>query len=186
MGKLVVVMPETKELPWLERSVVPPGATLLTDPRKSLLGADAKEVVSDSGELRRNWEQGVFTVNTPQSQAAMGWIGGKALALPDVDIAISTRNATVAVQSLDGDPIRTSRNILISLAARSVPGSANQMPYFSEPVEGTLTVRAPKGLKLYKSRPASGALQQVPVPYRDGRYLVALNKTGMTYWLFLK
>lgn len=148
-SKLVVVMPQTKELPWLEQGVIPAGAKILTDPRQSLLGADATEVVSDSGELRRNWEQGTFTINTPMTQAAMGWIGGKKISLADVDVAATTRNATVAVQSLDGKPISKSGAILISLGARSVPKAVNQLPFYSEPVTGQIGIRARIGLKPY-------------------------------------
>jgi len=39
----------------------------------------------------------------------MGWIGGRAIALRDVEIGAETRNATVAVQSLDDKPISASR-----------------------------------------------------------------------------
>ena len=44
---------------------------------------------------------GTFSVDTPRTQAAMGFIGGKRINLRDVDIEVTTRNATVAVQSLD-------------------------------------------------------------------------------------
>ena len=77
----------------------------------------------------------------------MGWIGGKQISLADVGIAVTTRNATVAVQSLDQANISESRSILISLGARSVPQSGNRMPFHSEPVVGRLTIRATKGTK---------------------------------------
>ena len=147
-GKLLIVMPQTTELPWLEKGVVPAGAKILTDPQQSLIALDAEEVVSDSGELKRNWEQGIFTINTPMTQAAMGWIGAKKISLTDVEITATTRNATVAVQSLDGKTIAESSRILISLGARSVPQAGNRLPFHSEIVEGKLIIRARKGLKL--------------------------------------
>jgi hypothetical protein len=116
----------------------------------------------------------------------MGWIGGKKISLADVDIVAATRNATVAVQSLDGNPISKSRNIMISLGARSVPKSANQLPFYSEPVEGQLMIRAPKGLKLHKKKTSSEERHEIPAPYRDGRYLIALDRGLRTYWLILK
>jgi hypothetical protein len=66
----------------------------------------------------------------------MGWIGGRRIALADVEIAAKTRNATVAVQNLDDNPINASRTILISLGARSVPKTGNRVPFHSEPVVG--------------------------------------------------
>ena len=159
---------------------------VITDPNHSLLPMDAAEIVSDTGELRRNWELGIYTIDTPRTQAAMGWIGGKKISLADVDIAATTRNATVAVQSLDGNLISNSRAILISLGARSAPKSANELPFYSEPVEGLLSVRAPKGLKLYKNYNSLRHRLEIPVPYSNGRYFIDLNRTLATYWLVLK
>lgn len=184
-GKLVIAMPQTEELPWLKASPIPRGAKLIHDPNLSLLDAQATEATSDTGELRRNWQKGVFTIDTPRTQAAMGWIGGEKITLADVEIDARTRNATVAVQSLDGLAIAKSGDLMISLGARSVPEDGNRMPFHSEPVEGQLIIRAPKGLKLFRK----GVLQEkkeVPVAYKDGRYRIDLDKSLKTYWLFLK
>ncbi|MDH3347178.1 MAG: cellulase family glycosylhydrolase [Desulfobulbaceae bacterium] len=185
-GKLLIAMPKTKELPWLEPSLIPKDATICTDPDKPLLDVQAPEVVSDTGELRRNWDKGIYTINTPRTQAAMGWIGGEHIALPDVDITATTRNATVAVQSMDGQPISKSERIMISLGARSVPAKGNKLPYYSEPVLGQLYIRAPAGLKLFRSDGRSGKREVVEVGYKDGRYLVELDASLRTYWLFLE
>ena len=59
----------------------------------------------------------------------MGWIGGRDVTLTDVHMSIVTRNATVAVQSLDaGAPISASRAIMISVGASSVPASPAAYP----------------------------------------------------------
>lgn len=199
-GKLVIALPQTGELPWLEKSAVPIGAEIITDPKQSLINSDAAEAGSDTGELRRDWEQGTYTINTARTQAAMGWIGGKKISLADVAIAVTTRSATVAVQSLDENPISKSRAILISLGARSVPKSANQLPFYSEPVEGQVIIRAPAGLKLYtqnrtadegspykytKNKSAEKR-QEISAPYNGGRYVISLDRRLGTYWLALK
>jgi len=184
-GKLVLALPQTKELPWLERSRIPDGARIITDPSQSLIAVDAKEVVSDTGELRRNWERGIYTINTPRTQAAMGWIGGQKIALPDVSITAITRNATVVVQSLDGKPIGTSSRLMISLGARAVLKSGH-LPFYSEPVEGELSVAAAKGLKAYRKLAPTGELRQIAAPYKDGRYVIRLDRSLQTYWLFLR
>ena len=184
-GKLVIVMPRTQELPWLAQGTAPAGAMMLTDPRQPLLAADAKEAVSDSGELRRNWDQGTFTINTPQTQAAMGRIGGQTIVLPEVQIALSTRNATVAVQSVDGQPIRKSRSILISLGARSMPRPNMQLPFHSEPVEGKLSIAAPEGLRLVAWDAGSGAMREIPAQREAGRYSLVINRSLRSYWLML-
>jgi len=160
------VLPETSELPWLQQSIATPGATIITNPKKGLLSENAAESISDTRELRRNWEQGVFTINTRSTQAATGWIGGTPINLSDMDATIVTPSATVVVQSLDGHAISESRSIAIALGARAIPQSGNSLPFFAEPVIGQLSVRAPKGLRLYRNCAPTGTRRVIPVPYR--------------------
>lgn len=184
-GRLLIAMPQTKELPWLGRSRMPPNATVLRDPMQPVIDPRAAEAVSDTGELKRNWAKGIYTIDTPRSQAAMGWIGGETIALADVEARVKTRNASVAVQSLEAAPIGQSRNLLISFGARAVPKEGNKTPFHVEPVEGVLSVRAPKGLRLYK-RGILQEMKEIPVAYREGRYAVALDDSLRTNWLFLR
>jgi hypothetical protein len=185
-GKLLMALPYAKELPWLERSSIPAGARVITDLQRSIIESDAKSVTSDTGELERDWENGIFTVNTVRTEAAMGRIGGKLINLSDVDVAVKTETATVVVQSLDEKSINASSKILISLGARSVPKRDNEAPFYSEPVVGQLTIRARQGLKLYPQRGASADETAIEVPYEDGRYRIVLDPSLGTYWLLLK
>ena len=185
-GKLIIAMPQTRELPWLEKSQIPAGAQIITDPNKPLLDVDARYAVSDTGELKRDWAEGVYTIDTPRSQAAMGWIGGRQINLGNASFAVATRNATVAVQSLDHANISESRNILISVGARSTPESGNRMPFHSEPVVGGLTIQATKGLRLYKAAAGGRDIQEIPTSYTNGHYQITLDQALHTYWLILK
>jgi hypothetical protein len=184
-GKLVIAMPQAPELPWLTKSVIPPGAQIILDPQKSQLPVGASEVVSDSGELKRNWHEGVFTINTPRSQAAMGRIGGKTIALADVEVTSTTGNGVVAVQSLDGNSINQSRKIMISLAARSVPSTRDSLPFYSEPVEGYLLIRAPPGLNLSTFEAGTLKTRHISTPYSNGRYVLKLDRSLRPPWLIL-
>ncbi|MFJ4349124.1 glycosyl hydrolase family 5 [Pseudomonas sp. NPDC089401] len=184
-GRLQIAMPATAELPWLQPGVVPAGAQVLTDPDQALLAADASESVSDSGEIRRNWQQGLYTLDTPQTQAATGWLGGRPITLGDIEVQLRTAYASVVVQSLDAKPLAQSRSLLVSLGSRAVPRPEDITPFHVEPLQGTLSIKAPAGLKLY-SRTAEGKEQQQPAPYQDGRYLITLDGQHMANWLFLK
>ncbi len=115
----------------------------------------------------------------------MGWIGGESIALADVEIKALTRNATVAVQSLDSNPIGQAKDLLISLGARAVPKEGNKTPFHVEPVEGQLTIKARPGLKLYKQAVLQ-QMKEMPAPYKDGRYVVTLDEGLWTNWLFLR
>jgi hypothetical protein len=185
-GRLVIALPATPELPWLDKSRIPEDATVIGDPGAALIAPDAGAVASDTGELRRDWETGTFTIDTARTQAALGWIGGLQMRLADVEIAVATRNATVAVQSLDGRPIREARAILVSLGARSVPGAGGRLPFHSEPVTGRLAVRAVPGLRLYRQHGLPAEARELPARYEGGRYRIELDRGLASYWLVLR
>lgn len=183
-GKLVVAMPEIAELPWLKKGQIPVGAKIIQNPNQSMLAEDATEAISDTGEIRHNWAKGIYTINTPLTQAAMGWIGKEQIDLQDVRFDIKIRNASVAVQSLDGVPIRQSSRLLISLGSQAVP-SGDMLPFRAEPVLGQLIIHANKGLKLFKAA-LNDKDQEVPFDYRDGAYVINLAESLGTACLFLK
>ncbi len=184
-GKLQIAMPYTKELTWLKQSQLSTRAQVLTDPNQSLLDANATESTTDTGELNRNWRKGIYTINTPRTLAATGWLGGESITLGAINIQTSTANASVVVQSLDGAPVIQSRNLLISLGTRAIPKDGNKTPFYVEPLDGTLTIQAPPGLKLY-THGILAQLKEVPVIYQDGRYAIKLDGTQASNWLFLK
>jgi len=183
-GKLVVIMPKIPELPWLKNRPIPPGAKVIQNLNQSMIADDTTEVLSDTGEIRRNWAKGIYTINTPRTQAAMGWIGNEPIILPDVKFDIRTLNASVAVQSLDGAPIKLSSSLMISLGARAIP-SGDKLPFRSEPVVGQLTIQARKGLRLFK-RPSSHKEEEIPFDYTNGKYVINLEYLLGTSWLYLK
>lgn len=184
-GRLLIALPPTQELPWLQASTIPANARVLHDPNESVLPAGAQEASSDTGELTRNWAKGTYTINTPRTQAAMGWIGGQTIALADVSVTVRTPNATVAVQSLDGATITHSKNLLISLGSQALPQQGNQAPFVVEPLDGEVSIQAPQGLTLSK-RNANQSIEAIAVPYHDGRYWVPLRAARGTNWLFLR
>lgn len=184
-GKLVIAMPKVNELPWLIVSGIPEGATILAAPDMSLIDGTTSESVSDTGELKRNWDQGVFSIDTANTQSVMGWIGGMKIRLRDVVIGSETPNAVVAVQSLDNRPIDKSKAILISLGTRSIPELPGKLPYRSEPITGQLAVRAPKGLKLHRMGSSKERWRSIPAVYTDGWYRISLDNTRGAGWLIL-
>jgi hypothetical protein len=185
-GKLLIALPKVPQLPWLEPSTIPAGSLIITDPNSSLIGSSDTSAASDTGELRHDWQRGVYTIDTPRSQGATGWIGGEQIHLANVDIALSTRNASVVVQSLEQVSLSDARRIQISLGARSVPDSKNQTIMYSEPVLGHVSIRARAGLRLYKLVPGSTRQQELPLTYEAGRYQIDLDRSIGTYWLDLR
>ena len=170
-GRLLVALPATPELSWLQPSAIPPWAKPFNDPRALSLPSGAVEILSDTGEMLRNWGDGTFVINTPYAQAALGWIGGREFSLADVNIAVFEGHASVIVQSRDGKPIAASRDILITATGVVQPMADNQMPYRRSPIATMLHVRAPEGLRLS----AGDAGAELPLTYSEGRYQMKLR-----------
>lgn len=186
-GKLVVVMPETPELQWLQRGQVPVGATVLRDHATPVLPSTASSVRSDHGELERDWtDGGVFRISTARTQAVSGWTGGVPQRLPDVEFALTNVHGAWAAQSLDDRPIASSRQILLTLATVSMPGAGTPALFVGQPAEGTVTVRAPPGLSAFVPREGRLEPATVPVTYADGRYTIRLAGREASTWMVLR
>ncbi len=134
-----------EELPWMEPTTIPDDAKTFSDLDKSFLSEDAEFMESDTGELRRDWSKGLFTINTPRSQGASGWLSEQEkITLADVTLSIDTPKATVILSSLDGKAIRESGKLLISCAARTSTRGEQQwnQKIITEPVTGTITIKS--------------------------------------------
>jgi hypothetical protein len=107
---------------------------------------------SSTGELSWNAPDGVVTIDTPRTQAVVGFSGGRRLATAAVVFEISTPFAVVAVSSLTKDPIAASARLLVSTSADSrwtgthvSPDgqrvlTTGRFPFLMQPVEGRVTI----------------------------------------------
>ncbi|MCR4413701.1 MAG: hypothetical protein NUV77_14875, partial [Thermoguttaceae bacterium] len=176
---------DVKELDWDQATR--PGADVkpVTALDRDYIPAGQDFVRSDTNELTRNWVRGAQAINTERTQAAHGWIGGETIRLRHVTFRIVTPKAAVAVTSLDGQPIATSRRVLLTAVARVVASPGGKMPMLSEPVEGEITIQAPKGLNLVPLAADGKPLGAVPAPYASGAYTIALPAPRGTHWFLL-
>ena len=182
--RLTLGLPEVKELPWLRPTVAPPEALAVTDLDRDFI-PPGDEVVSDTGQLRRNWLKGIFIVDTPKTQMVMGWIQGQPLRTADATFSIAVPKAAVALSSLDRQPLRQSKKILISTIARMVTGADKQAR--TEPVAGTIIVTSTaKGLRLVPLASDGSRLAAIPLEARDGTYSIALPTDKGTHWFMLE
>jgi hypothetical protein len=180
-----ITLPRFPQLAWLEPAPAPSGAKVIDTADYDAVGPSKTGICSDTGEICRDWVRGVATVNTPKSQIASGWIGGQTLELADATFALSTKNASVAVQSLDDVPIAKSGKILISVAAQAIPVSPGRLPFFTEPVEGRVLIRARPGLKLSVLDPL-GAKQPFNTVRRGDSYEIFINDSFASFWGILE
>ena len=140
-SKLEIGLPDLPSVDWDGSPAPAKGTEVVTDPHRSFLEEGATVVVSDTGELRRDFSAGVHTIDTPRTQSASGWIGGERIDLGDVKVEIATPKATVCLSSLDGRPLASSRKILVTTVAQVVPSGGNRLPLLSQPVVGRVALR---------------------------------------------
>jgi hypothetical protein len=186
-SRLTIGMPAVKELPWLKPSETSGDVTVVTDPDHDHSPAGAAVVRSDTGELARNWAQGVQTIDTPRTQAVSGWIGDKALALKDASFQFKTRKAVVALSSIDDQPLSSSRFILITAVGQVRPSPAEHVPFLSEPVTGTITLRTrTAGLELLSLGPDGKVVSRTTPSSEQDSLAISLPAGRGTHWYVLK
>ena len=173
-------MPALKELDWFKPVAPAKDGKMVTDMAADFSGGDT--VCAETGDFCRNWRRGIFTVDTPMTQLASGWIGGESVVLTSAKISLKTPYAVLAVQSLDSKPIRDSRSILVSMAAQSFPAQGNVKAIRSEPITGMVAFKALPGLAAY-AQFGDGRQKLIPVRYENGSYHLALDASLGTYWI---
>ncbi len=194
-SKLTIGLPDVPELAWDDGLSAKGGsATAFTDLTRDFVPQGQNFVESDTGELKRDWSVGVETIDTPLSQAAMGWIGKRTIALHDVTFDIQTPKATVVVTSLDAKPIAASKKMLITVVAQVVASPGDTLPFLAQPVEGTIALRTKEPLRLVPlaptdypaAAPPQLAKRKAILPTRQGdREVFTLARDAPTHWFLL-
>jgi hypothetical protein len=187
--RLLVALPAVEELPWLRASTIPEGAKVLTDLSRPGLSAEATSLTSDTGELMRDWQRGLFTIDTPRSQGAVGWLGEAGpVTLADCTIRVTNPKAAVILSSLDGRPLRQSGRILVTAVARAVGRrTRGGTVVSSEPVAATLSLHRQGGALVLVPLAGNGD-PGAPVPGsgRNGAVDFVLPADQNTHWFLLK
>jgi hypothetical protein len=182
--RLMVGLPEVKELPWLKASAPPPDAETVTDLDRDFI-PPGDEVVADTGEFRRNWAKGTFVLDTPKTQMVMGWLEGQPVRTADVAFTLAVPKAAVALSSLDQQPLRQSKRILISTIARMAIGPDKQAR--TEPVAGTLAFTSTvKGLRLVPLKSDGSKMDPITLEAQGGVYTIVLPADKGTHWFVLE
>jgi hypothetical protein len=192
-SRLTIGLCDVPELAWDGAlSAKGGGAIAFSDVSRDFLPSGQTFVVSDTGELKRDWSAGVETIDTPLSQAAMGWIGRRSVKLSDVTFEVQTNKATVAVTSLDGQPIGRSKKMLVTLVAQAAATSGDRLPFLAQPVEASIAIRSLQPLRLIplspKAYPAPGQPAAPPMAptLRHGEQVFTIGKGTPTHWFLLE
>ena len=89
-------------------------------PDKKVVGSGICEILSDTGELYRNWDKGYGWIDSDRTKAIYGFTGKVSrIELTGVSFGVKTDFATIALSSLTDKPINSSDNILLTAVGRS-------------------------------------------------------------------
>ena len=177
---------------------VPPEVALLGRVSHKVGGGGAPEAVewgdltgtveSLGGELSWDVPGRYATVRTARTQGILGFAGGVAPELPDVEASFTNGYAVLLVTALDGLPIAESHRMLVTAIARERPAGAaynaddtelltvGGPPLLMEPVEATLRI---PGVDAVTALDVDG-WPRVAVPVTDGAF--AIDGRWRTLW----
>jgi hypothetical protein len=148
------------------------------------------ELRSDTGELWRNWQLGVGTLDTPRSQAAYGKLGesGRAWQTEDCTFDLKTPFAVTALSNLTNEPLARSGKLLLTAVARAENtgmtfnlartkiASQGAAPVLAEPVVGAIRLKtSQKSLTLYPIRADGTRGEGVELAVSDGVATIELK-----------
>lgn len=131
----------------------------------------ANPILSDTGELswRIEPQGGVISVDTPRSQALVGFARAAKAATTHLSVDIGNDFAAITLSALDGKPLRTADRMLMTATAKA--GNSGQVwndrhamldiwgtaPTWIEPVRGWLMLRDLDGALAVTATPLDGA-----------------------------
>jgi hypothetical protein len=99
-----------------------PAKSRVTD-LKPYHDTEKKVVVSNTGEIRLNYGAGLCVINAPKAQGATGFFSkaGSAIPLSDVTLQCGNEYASAAVVSMDNQPIKSSKKLLVQVGTIARP-----------------------------------------------------------------
>jgi hypothetical protein len=187
-SRVQVQLSNSQHFDWDETTEPPASAILVEDQQQNFLAPGATVIRSDTGELLRDYARGIHVVDSPRTQGATGWLGGQIIHLRDAELHLETPKASLALTSLDAEPIRSSKKVLISVTAQAAPERAGVPPYRAEPVHGTIVLHGRKGSFRLIALLPNGDQQQLsaPEPGPDGAVRLELPRQLWSNWLVLE
>ena len=169
----------------------------MTDLDNDFIPGDALEGVVDTGGLMRNWKEGYQLIDTPKTQAASGWIGGKTRR-GDATLILHQQRDRRALRHRR-QAVAQSRFILITAVGqcrpspatdrgRILPGcAAEYLPFLSEPVIGSIRLRnKTPGLELLALGSGGRVVSRQVPRYESDSMIVNLPVGQGTHWYVLK
>lgn len=153
---------------------------------------DANFIRSDTGEMWRNLKRSIGVIDSPRTKIAYGFLGrfqgedtrrreglGLPIELNDMVVDCYTDFATIALSSLNDDPINQSEHMLLSTIGRARNSGAQfdgekmidvgHAPIMSEVITADISIRTPHDTMTVWAVNSDGYyVGKVPTDYKDG------------------
>lgn len=148
--------------------------------------SDDRKIISDTGELLWNFEKGYRTINSPRTQAAIGFLkrAGR-ITLANLTVKCETDFCAITLSSLDDKPISSSTHLLVTTVGRAE--NSNQIssdqgrevkykdmgtePVIIEPIAVRLGIKiddSRRAINLFALDPVGTRIKEVKMSNRDG------------------
>lgn len=146
--------------------------------------SDKGPIVSDTGQLSwrtHDGQDGLVTIDTPRSQALIGFIKANGIGVTNLSADISNRFATITLSSLDGKPVGLSNRLLLTTTGkvqntgsewnerRTVYAKWGTAPTLIEPIKGWIELKDLIGAVDVTATPLDGSAR--PLGTIKGRLL---------------
>ncbi len=158
----------------------------------SLMDDDAKTITSTTGQLVWHYGARRFEIRSPKTQGVVGFVGGKTIELPGVEVKVTTPFVSLIFTPLDDADLQLSRRILITAMARdkqtgsefnadwSELTAVGAPPLLMEPVQATIRFAGDRPTKVRPLDLYGVPRQQSLSIAADGQFLI--DGTQQTYY----
>jgi len=160
---------------------------------------EGDDVLSDTGELYRNWKKNYGYVDTPKTKCAYGFLAKNGKQdLSGVSVECTTDFAVIAMSSLTNDDICRSDNILLTAVGRAKNTDSKfegelmldigKPPVLIESIEAEITIETPvEGLVVWAISAEGYYIGRVPTTYEDGKLTLNIGSMSRSmYYLIVK
>lgn len=164
---------------------------------KTVTAADhgKKELLSDNGQLYRNWDKKYGYIKSPRTKCAYGFLGeNPPIDLDGITIKTETDFAVVAFSSLNDNPIDQSDNILLTTVGRAKNTGAEfegskmtnygTAPILIEVIQTEIEMKTKRNDLVVRSVNAEGFyIGKIPSSYENGvlKFTLGITAPSMYY-----
>jgi hypothetical protein len=142
--------------------------------------------------------RGRLVIDTPFTQALVGWSGGAPARLARLELATDNDFAVLAASSVGPEPIAETKRLLVTAVARVEPtgfswvnswklsvADPGRPPFLQEPVRAQVTWRRKGNIRAFALNPSGeriGPAKLEPLPGGEGVVLILEGRTAGFHW----